>query len=108
MTITTNDDDKMNFLHFLESRLENKGYMVDIELTAMPFFGKEPYISIFDAMIRVEDRWVLNLNFTCGGVLVKDENNHSLIRFELNTADGFDFIVGYLEIYFERLAKGIA
>lgn len=108
MNITTNDDDKMAFMQFLEERLESKGYTADVELTVMPFFGKEPSISIFDAMIRVEDRWVLNLNFTCGGVLVKDENNRSLIRFELNAADGFDFIVGYLETYFDRLAKGIA
>lgn len=48
------------------------------------------------------------MNFTCGGVLVKDENNHSIIRFELNAADGFDFIVNYLEIYFDKLAKEIA
>lgn len=108
MTITTNDNDKISFIKFLEEGLQNKGYMVTTELTVMPFFGEEPSISIFDAMIRVEDRWVLNLNFTCGGVLVKDENNHSLIRFELNAANGFDFIVGYLEIYFDRLAKGIA
>lgn len=108
MTITTNDNDKMAFMQFLKERLENKGYMVDVELTVMPFFGEEPSISIFDAMVRVEDRWVLNLNFTCGGVLVKDENNHSMIRFELNAADGFDFIVNYLEIYFDKLAKEIA
>ena len=108
MTITTNDKDKIVFMQFLKERLENKGYMVDVELTVMPFFGEEPSISIFDAMVCVEDRWFLNLNFTCVGVLVKDENNHSMIRFELNAADGFDFIVGYLETYFDRLAKGIA
>lgn len=36
MNITTNDDDKMAFMQFLEERLENKGYMVDVELTVMP------------------------------------------------------------------------
>ena len=103
MTITTNDNDKMAFMQFLKERLENKGYMVDVELTVMPFFGEEPSISIFDAMVRVEDRWVLNLNFTCGGVLVKDENNHSLARF----GNGFSAFK-YIENYFDKLAEEIA
>lgn len=103
MTITTNDNDKMAFMQFLKERLENKGYMVDVELTVMPFFGEEPSISIFDAMVRVEDRWVLNLNFTCGGILVKDENNHSLARFG-NKFSAFKYIANY----FDKLAKEIA
>lgn len=103
MTITTNDNDKMAFMQFLKERLENKGYMVDVELTVMPFFGEEPSISIFDAMVRVEDRWVLNLNFTCGGILVKDENNHSLARFG-NEFSAFK----YIENYFDKLAEEIA
>lgn len=103
MTITTNDKDKIVFMQFLKERLENKGYMVDVELTVMPFLGEEPSISIFDAMVRVEDRWVLNLNFTCGGILVKDENNHSLARFG-NEFSAFKYIANY----FDKLAKEIA
>lgn len=103
MTITTNDNDKISFIKFLEEGLQNKGYMVTTELTVMPFFGEETSISIFDAMICVEDRWVLNLNFTCGGILVKDENNHSLARFG-NEFSAFKYIANY----FYKLAKEIA
>ena len=33
MTITTNDNDKISFIKFLEEGLQNKGYMVTTELT---------------------------------------------------------------------------